>query len=142
VPSKVGDIGKISVPAMWEKILVASSVEGPIYRGTDFIQSVADLSYSRKGWPKSTFAVSMMLVTRLVEIIAKDPKNLGVTCNACCPGWVPIDMGGEGDERSIPESADMPVWLATTDEPEVVQTSGGFFAKWKKLKFSEGVEKA
>src|SRR5437667_6133283 len=33
--------------------------------------------------------------------------------NSVCPGWVRTDMGGQGATRSVEESADTIVWLAT-----------------------------
>ncbi len=44
--------------------------------------------------------------------LAKDLAGTGVLVNACCPGWVRTRMGGVDAERSVPEGADTPVWLA------------------------------
>jgi carbonyl reductase 1 len=92
----------------------------------EFAQAVADGTHSRLGWPSSAYRISKMALNVLTETLAReqqhDPRRLLI--NACCPGWVKTDMGGEQADRSIEEGAETPVWLAMLppDGP-----SGGFF---------------
>jgi carbonyl reductase 1 len=138
VSSRSGDVSKITSPALRDKILCASSSEELSRLGDEFVQSVGDGTYSQKGWPKNTYSVSKILMSRLAEIIAQDSLNSGVTCNSCCPGWVRTDMGGASARLSAVEGADTPVWLASTDAPEIATTSGGFFAERRRLNFRSG----
>ena len=58
------------------------------------------------------YGVSKAALNMLTVQLAKDLHGTGVLVNACCPGWVRTRMGGAGAERSVPEGADTPVWLA------------------------------
>ena len=80
-----------------------------------FIDDVAAKRHTEAGWPSSAYCVSKIGMTKLAEILARDLEAGGnpgkVLINACCPGWVQTDMGGERAERTVAEGADTPVWL-------------------------------
>ena len=50
--------------------------------------------------------------------------------NAVDPGWIKTKLGGRGATHDLPIGAQIPVWLATSDEPEALVT--GRFFKWRR----------
>jgi hypothetical protein len=65
-----------------------------------------------------------------IEQLSIALRDTNVKVNACHPGWVKTDMGGEEAPMEISEGAETAVWLATlpTDGP-----TGGFFHKQEPL---------
>lgn len=93
-----------------------------------FIDDVAARRHTDTGWPSSAYCVSKIGMTKLAEILARDMDAQGnpgkILINACCPGWVRTDMGGERADRSVEQGADTPVWLGLLDDSG---PQGGFF---------------
>lgn len=57
---------------------------------------------------------------------------------ACCPGWCRTEMGGEFAPMTEESGADLPYWLATSEEDEVVCNNGEYWRDDKRMvKFGE-----
>lgn len=57
-------------------------------------------------------------------------RNTRMKVNACHPGWVKTDMGGDNAPMEIHEGAESAVWLATLPEEG---PTGGFFHQQEQL---------
>lgn len=73
----------------------------------------------------AAYRISKTALNSLTAIFAVEVGRGDIKINCCTPGWVRTDMGGPSAEKSIPEGADTPVWLALlpADAP-----TGAFFA--------------
>lgn len=138
VSSRSGNCGKITDSGLRTRLLGSSSALELRDLGNEFIASVGDGSYAKKGWPQNTYSVSKILMSCLARTLSRDPENEGLTFNACCPGWVRTDMGGQFANLSAEQGADTPVWLSLSEEPGVVNSTGQFFAERRKLDFASG----
>jgi NAD(P)-dependent dehydrogenase (short-subunit alcohol dehydrogenase family) len=69
------------------------------------------------------YRISKAALNALTVVLADDLRPDGVLVNACCPGRVATEMGGD---NGIPaaEAADTPVWLATLEDDG---PTGGFW---------------
>jgi NAD(P)-dependent dehydrogenase (short-subunit alcohol dehydrogenase family) len=136
--ARMGDMASITSPELRGIILSAITVEDLSGLWEDYVNSVAEGSSARKGWPVEkhpAYRVSKIWMTRLAFVLARDLRNAGVACNARCPGWAPTDMGGAGAELSVEQAADTPACLATTDDFEIFKAAVLFFAERQELDF-------
>lgn len=97
-----------------------------------FIEDVGSGELSKRGWPRSAYAVSKAGLNALTRVWARDWQDRGIMVQSVCPGWVRTDMGGPQASRGVEEGADTPVWLALTD---MVLTSGRFFRDRAEIDF-------
>jgi NAD(P)-dependent dehydrogenase (short-subunit alcohol dehydrogenase family) len=81
----------------------------------EFYSDVRDGSFSKKGWPESTYTVSKIAMSMYTRILARDHPELKV--NACCPGWCRTDMGGSGADLSLEEGIVTLVHVALLQDP-------------------------
>ncbi|MGB9736184.1 MAG: SDR family NAD(P)-dependent oxidoreductase [bacterium] len=98
----------------------------------DFVSSVGDGTYAKKGWPSSAYSVSKAGLNMLTRILAKELSGRGIMVNAVHPGWVRTDMGGKFAPLDIKTGARSIVWGATVKPGGPV---GGFFHDGKPMHF-------
>jgi NAD(P)-dependent dehydrogenase (short-subunit alcohol dehydrogenase family) len=83
--------------------------------------NLADLQWEDRPWSgMQAYCDSKLYDIMLALAVAR--RYPQVVANAVDPGWVRTKMGGPGASDSIPEGADTPVWLATSDEPEALRS--------------------
>lgn len=91
--------------------------------------TAGQLAHMGSGYP--AYRMSKTALNALTCMASAELGGAGtIKVNACCPGWVRTDMGGENADRSVEEGADTPVWLATLPEDG---PTGGFFKDRKAL---------
>ncbi|NDV91600.1 SDR family NAD(P)-dependent oxidoreductase [Alteromonas sp. 345S023] len=79
----------------------------------------------------TAYAVSKAALNALTVNLANTiPKDVDVTINAACPGWVHTRMGGSDAPTSPKEGADTAIWLATHDANG---PNGKFFRERKEI---------
>jgi NAD(P)-dependent dehydrogenase (short-subunit alcohol dehydrogenase family) len=76
------------------------------------------------------YRTSKTALNALTRVMAQRLAELDISINACCPGWVRTDMGGEHAERSVEQGADTIVWLATSAD---ANGSGGFYRNRERI---------
>jgi NAD(P)-dependent dehydrogenase (short-subunit alcohol dehydrogenase family) len=97
-----------------------------------FVESVADGTFSARGWPRSAYRVSKVCLNALTRILSRQLSETSIMVNAVCPGWVRTDMGGAAATRDVTEGAASIVWAATLDPGG---PSGGFFRDGRRIAF-------
>ena len=81
-------------------------------------------SLAQMGGGSPAYRLSKVALNAITRQLADELKGSGVLVNACHPGWVRTEMGGEGASRTPEEGADTAVWLALLPEGG---PTGGFF---------------
>jgi NAD(P)-dependent dehydrogenase (short-subunit alcohol dehydrogenase family) len=77
--------------------------------------NLADLQWEDRPWSgMQAYCDSKLYDVMLAFAVAR--RSGSVIANAVDPGWVKTAMGGPGAPDTIPEGADTPVWLASSDE--------------------------
>lgn len=82
----------------------------------DFIEKAKLGTHQDAGYSNSAYGMSKVGMTTLTRIWARKLKEQGkndILMNACCPGWVRTDMGGQKAGKSTDEGAITPLYLAT-----------------------------
>ncbi len=112
--------------------LLKASPAGRIVNQSSILGSLGtllsnDMFGSRSAPAYTTSKAAMNAWTAQLSIRLRDTN---VKVNACHPGWVKTDMGGEGAPMEVSEGAETAVWLATlpADGP-----TGGFYHKQETL---------
>jgi len=87
-------------------------------------EGVADLDdpqYERKPWSgMQAYSDSKLYDVMLAFAVAGRWPH--VRSNAVDPGWIRTRMGGPHATDALPDGAETPVWLATSDEPAALVT--------------------
>ena len=78
----------------------------------------------------TAYRLSKIALNGLTLMLADSVKGTNVLINAAHPGWVQTEMGGPGATRSIDESAEGIVWLATLPKGG---PHGGLFHDHKRM---------
>lgn len=129
----MGDVRKVSDAQ--QKVFRSPdlTVDTLVAKADEFVAAVKDGSYADKGWPKSTYAVSKILVTAYTKVLARELKAKGSEqlVFAMCPGWCKTDMGGASAMRTAESGADTIGYLATAPADEL--SSGVFYADRKAM---------
>ncbi|GMK40620.1 short-chain dehydrogenase [Paenibacillus sp. CCS19] len=108
--------------------LLKASPAGRIVNQSSILGSLGTLlsndMFGSRSVPAYTTSKAAMNAWTVQLSIALRDSNVKV--NACHPGWVKTDMGGESAPMEVSEGAETAVWLATlpSDGP-----TGGFFHK-------------
>lgn len=95
----------------------------------EFEDSVADRTYSSKGWPRSAYGVSKAAVTAHAGILSRmqEVKEKNVMVFAVDPGWCRTDMAGDHAPKSADQGAETPVHLCVAPDSEVVHGNGKYW---------------
>ncbi len=72
-----------------------------------------------------SYSDSKLLLLLLAKAVAR--KWPDVYVNSVNPGWVPTKMGGKGAPDDLQEGVNTQVWLATSNEPQVLVTGKYFY---------------
>jgi len=94
----------------------------------DFVSSVEDNTYEKKGWPRQAYAVSKIGTTALTKIYAHEQQNKEKTdepvlIRACHPGYVNTDMTSGKGHLTVDEGAETPVYLAVAPKEIILNAS-------------------
>lgn len=91
-----------------------------------------DLQHQRGPWNgEQAYADSKLCDVLLAFAVAR--RWPAVSANAVDPGWIRTRMGGSGAPGTLPQGAETPVWLATSDDPEAT-VSGRYFRRRRELR--------
>jgi NAD(P)-dependent dehydrogenase (short-subunit alcohol dehydrogenase family) len=82
---------------------------------------LGDLQRQRRPWDGMQ-AYSDSKLCDIVLAFAVARRWPDVLSNAVDPGWIRTRMGGPNAPGELPEGADTPIWLATSDEPAATRT--------------------
>lgn len=91
---------------------------------SDFLNGVRDGNYAEKGWPRTAYGISKVLLNCYTRVLAAEVQTRNIKVNCVDPGWVRTDMAGPNATSEPEEGARTPVFLAKYEGPE----SGKF---WK-----------
>ena len=106
-----------------ERLIYLSSA---LHRSGD--SSLKDLLWGQKNWNGyQAYSDSKLHNVLLAFSVANLWDN--VYTNALEPGWVATKIGGAGAPGSLVEAPATQVWLATSNEPEVLQSGNYYYHK-------------
>ncbi|KAK2093606.1 NADH-cytochrome b5 reductase [Saguinus oedipus] len=99
-----------------------------------FMEDTKKGVHQKAGWPNTAYGVTKIGVTVLSRIharkLSEQRKGDKIFLNACCPGWVRIDMAGPNATKSLEEGAETPVYLAFSP-PDAEGSHGQLFRRRK-----------
>jgi NAD(P)-dependent dehydrogenase (short-subunit alcohol dehydrogenase family) len=85
-----------------------------------------DLTFEKREWDgMQAYSDSKLMDVVLAFAVARMWPDTVV--NAVDPGWVRTRLGGPNATDALPDGADTPVWLASSDDPEAL--AGGRYLK-------------
>jgi len=91
-----------------------------------------DLQWQNRPWDgMQAYSDSKLYDVMLAFAVAR--RWTGVLSNAVDPGWIRTRMGGPGATDDLPEGAETPIWLATSDDPAATVT-GHYFKRRRSLR--------
>ncbi len=86
---------------------------------------------------RPSYSDTKLHMLMLAKILAR--KWPQVYANAVDPGWVPTKMGGAGAPDDLDKGYQTQVWLAVSDDPEVM-VSGQYFHHQKLARYNSSVD--
>lgn len=104
---------------------------GRIVNVSSSMGSLVDMADPNSSMPvmgSAAYRISKAALNAVTLVIAAEVRNDNILVNACCPGWVQTDMGGDKAPLTPQQGADTPVWLATLPDDG---PTGGFFLERK-----------
>ena len=135
VSSQYGRL-KILQPNLQEKFSSEVLTEAELVALMDqYVQDAAAGNHEANGWSSSPYGVSKVGVNALTRVLARElssSSQADVMINACCPGWVRTDMGGQGAPLSADQGAETPVYLAMLPPGS---PSGLFWSRKRKITY-------
>ena len=104
-------------------------------REAEGVADLDDLRYERRPWSgMQAYSDSKLYDVMLAFAVARLWPS--VRSNAVDPGWIRTRMGGPHAPDDLPEGAETPVWLATSDEPAALVT-GRYLKRRQDLRANE-----
>jgi NAD(P)-dependent dehydrogenase (short-subunit alcohol dehydrogenase family) len=91
--------------------LLRKSESGRIINLSSGLGSLSDMG---GGYP--AYRISKAALNAVTLILADELRELGISVNAVCPGWVKTDMGGKNAERPVEKGASGIVKLALLEK--------------------------
>ena len=69
---------------------------------TQFVTDCKSGENVKKGWPKTAYGVSKLLVNGITRIYGRKAREdgRGILVNCCCPGYVKTDMSSHSDNAT------------------------------------------
>lgn len=92
---------------------------------------VDDLQFERRPW-NGMQAYSDSKLWDVVLSFAVARRYPTTLSNAVDPGWIKTRMGGPGATDDLPDGAETPVWLATSEDP-AAKVTGRYFNRRREL---------
>ena len=87
-----------------------------VQRMREYVRFAKEDRLKDNGWPDDPYNVSKLAVVVMSKLHAqwldKHHGDKHILLNACCPGWVRTDMGGEKAPKTPEEGSDNPLYLA------------------------------
>ncbi|XP_014663163.1 PREDICTED: carbonyl reductase [NADPH] 1-like [Priapulus caudatus] len=134
VSSVAGLLQRLSNPEMKKKI-ASNEYNIPQLEqiAKQYVEDVKAGVHAEKGYPKSHYSMTKLLLTALSRVQARElqNRNQDIVLNACCPGYVSTDMSSHGGTKTIDEGADTLIYLALL--PPNVNSPIGEFVENRKI---------
>uniref|UniRef100_A0AAY5EZ35 Carbonyl reductase 1 n=1 Tax=Electrophorus electricus TaxID=8005 RepID=A0AAY5EZ35_ELEEL len=68
--------------------------------------------HEAQGWANTAYGTGKVQRFFIIAMLNETKAGDGILLNACCPGWVRMDMAGPNATKSPEEGAETPVYLA------------------------------
>jgi NAD(P)-dependent dehydrogenase (short-subunit alcohol dehydrogenase family) len=103
--------------------------------------SLHDIEWTARRWSQSqAYSDSKLFVTTLTLALARRWPD--VLCHAVDPGWVPTRMGGADAPDDLQRGHETQVWLAGSEDPEVLRTGGYWYHRQRQAPHAAATDSA
>ena len=130
VSSKLGQLAQVPSAQLRAQLTATGLTLADIHSlAQNYLNSVRDGSFEKKGWQKDPYSVSKNLLNAYVRVKAAELKlqTEKIRMNALSPGWVRTDMGGPTATLSIDEGTEMPLKVIR----DLSESTGEYWAEGK-----------